>query len=675
MKRLNLSVRFMLNTFLVDVLCVSVILTLDYLKLSLISDTFEYGSYYVSFFIDVVPPLALVLCPAVYFYMRPVQLSMDNLQSGQPENKKLTATAKKRIDGMPRFILIINFCIFFIGFVMDQIVKRGVGPVISIQNITYFIFITASSGIYSFTQISLNNLILTGPRELFKVTTIKKDAKKEMSLKMRTFFMVTFCLLYISSYTITTLSVFFLNEARYASSVEMALDSDGGKSQVVTDYKTMVSATDENVNYNVLLTAPTDRVEQYVSYFVISCLSLLGVCLVSVYFFSREMTNQMELQKRTIEGILDGDNHINDRINIIYNDEVGVLSDKINALLDKFKTILDNISHTSLTITGAASDLNTNISSATSFVNQMSSASKLIHYDSEKQQAAVENTRKELQSINQLIDSIAENTKNQALFVEETSCAMEEMAGSIENVSRTAGDAKDLSDKLTEVATSGGKFVYESLDAIKEIEKSSIEVKAITELLSAIAAQTNLLAMNAAIEAAHAGDAGKGFAVVADEVRKLAEISSNRSKDIFTHIKTMSERVTRGVVLSQKAGNAFKEIDSFVINTSRLMNQISSAMTEQSCGTSEILSSIGSVVRSSDDVHNLVRFLKEKSEIISSSIGELQQHSTHISSATQEQDSATTENINLFTNIQKISDRNQDMAEELKKLIKQFQYS
>lgn len=200
--------------------------------------------------------------------------------------------------------------------------------------------------------------------------------------------------------------------------------------------------------------------------------------------------------------------------------------------------------------------------------------------------------------------------------VETTSTAITEMGSNIQQLSQNIRMMSENFETITTNTNRGAEAVQKSIESMGVIKESSEKIANIVNVITEIAGQTNLLSLNAAIEAAKAGEHGKGFAVVAEEVRKLAERSAGAAKEITELIHESTRQVDSGSEIIGNAGDALEEILGSVGETSALVHEINSASEEQARGVDEI-------IQSTDSVAELSTQNASSSEEISSTIHEV----------------------------------------------------
>ncbi len=258
----------------------------------------------------------------------------------------------------------------------------------------------------------------------------------------------------------------------------------------------------------------------------------------------------------------------------------------------------------------------------------------------------------------------------QADFVEESSIVITEIVKSISSVYQITEQVKTIGDGLSLEAAEGTKMVAESSVAIHDIAKSSNNVKDIVNGIKEISENTNILAMNAAIQSAHAGEYGRGFAVVADEVRSLSENSAGRAAEINNQIDSMINKISNGVQLFDRVKDGLEKILDGIKKTTKMIIDISDMSQKQYSGTNQVISSMNALVKATESLKNQTQKQMEDSEKIRASLNELKEVAIHIESSTYEQSVSGDEIADMIEKIKHISTENRVILEKLDGLIK-----
>jgi len=240
------------------------------------------------------------------------------------------------------------------------------------------------------------------------------------------------------------------------------------------------------------------------------------------------------------------------------------------------------------------------------------------------------------QEISQGNINLSNRTEDQAMSLEKTAAAMEEMTGTVRQNADNANDANRLASSTREQAENSGSIVKNAILAMAEIKTSSTKIADIIGVIDEIAFQTNLLALNAAVEAAHAGDQGRGFAVVASEVRNLAQRSAEAAKEIKDLIKDSVDKVDTGTDLVNQSGNALEEIVGSVKRVSDIIAEIATANQEQSTGIEQVNQSVLQMDESTQQNAAMVEQVAAASETLGEQSNELNQMMSFFSLSSNE---------------------------------------
>jgi methyl-accepting chemotaxis protein len=241
------------------------------------------------------------------------------------------------------------------------------------------------------------------------------------------------------------------------------------------------------------------------------------------------------------------------------------------------------------------------------------------------------------------------------------------MVGNISSIGSVTEKMATQFETVGEAADEGSRIQRESGERISEIVRESQALMEANRIIATIAAQTNLLAMNAAIEAAHAGEAGRGFSVVADEIRSLAENSSTESKKISAELKQIVRTINLIVKDSEDSGEAFAEVSQRVSDTEKLVIEVNNAVREQKTGAGQVMDSLkimndltAQVSDGSQEMGRGAQSMLLEIDSLQASAGDIEARMEEVSGNIKSLNSSAREvselAVNTRSSIQKISD-------------------
>ena len=320
-------------------------------------------------------------------------------------------------------------------------------------------------------------------------------------------------------------------------------------------------------------------------------MAAIAVILIISYIFIKGMLKPMHNMVDTLDEIAE-DWDLTRRVKFNNLDEIGVLAHDFNYMMDQIKNLVGTIKFKINALTNTGYELSSNMSKTSRAVDAISEDFNGMKSMSGQQDESASEARNAAKIIQDSINSLNTLIESQSKSINTSSSAIEEMTVNIHSVTNTLIENGKNVEKLTEASENGKNGLQMVVEKIKEIARDSEGLLEINSLMDNIARQTNLLSMNAAIEASHAGEAGRGFAVVADEIRKLAESSSKQSKTTAAMLKKIKESIDSITASSNEVLSRFEVIDSEVKTVSQHELNIRNAMEEQEAGGKQILDSM-----------------------------------------------------------------------------------
>jgi methyl-accepting chemotaxis protein len=334
---------------------------------------------------------------------------------------------------------------------------------------------------------------------------------------------------------------------------------------------------------------------------------IIVIALFIVFFIARTISSPVKSIRLVLEKVKDGD--FTKKVTVQSQDEIGNLADYFNLTIENIRNLVGTIKYKINGLNHTSFELSANMKKTSTAVEQIASNIDNMENLVVKQENSALVAGEAVGAIKTNIDSLNRMIEQQAESVDKSSSAIEEMTANIHSVTQTLAENSKNVGVLVEASENGKTGLQTVAQEIREIAHDSEGLLEINSVMNNIASQTNLLSMNAAIEAAHAGEVGKGFAVVADEIRKLAESSSKQSKTTATMLKKIKASIDNITKSSNDVLDRFGAIDSSVKTVSEHEQNILTAMQEQEIGGKQILESIGilrdithSVKKGSDDM-------------------------------------------------------------------------
>jgi len=410
-------------------------------------------------------------------------------------------------------------------------------------------------------------------------------------------------------------------------------------------------------------------------YRMTTILVVLGLIILVVITFiimlvAKNITAPLKSMEQVFATVGEGD--FTPVLSVRSKDEIGNISRSFNDTMEKIRSLISTIKEQSAALFDIGTNLASNMDETSAAVTQINANIQSIKNQVMNQSASVTQTNATMEQISSHIDKLSDHIGDQSGSVSQSSSAIEQMLANIQSVTHTLIRNTENVENLMEATDVGHSSLKEAVVDIETIARESEGLLEINSVMENIASQTNLLSMNAAIEAAHAGEAGKGFAVVADEIRKLAEGSEEQSKIISTVLKKIKGSIDKINHSTQNVLNKFEAIDKEIKVVVEQEGNIRNAMEEQGAGSKQILDAVSHLNDITFQVKNEAEEMSDGSKEVINESKNLENVTANITNGMNEMASGANQINSAVIQVREITAKNKESINTLVQAVSRF---
>ncbi len=367
-----------------------------------------------------------------------------------------------------------------------------------------------------------------------------------------------------------------------------------------------------------------------------------------------------------------GDGDLSLRLPARRGDEIGRVERYFNTFMENLATTVRGVRDGAHGLEKTAKELDLSAEDAAASAASINGLVERVAQQIVEQDQSISQSSASVEQITGNIGSLEQVIRQLSSSIDDSAAAVEQMAANISSITRNLENVDQYVDKLVDASGHGRQMLSRVNDRIHEVEQQTEQLQQANQMIAAVSAQTNLLAMNAAIEAAHAGEYGRGFAVVAEEIRNLAENSARQSKIISGELKKTREYVSNAVTASSEADEAFTSMREMVDTVNELETSVRDALREQESGGESVMGNLHQMREIGTQVNGGISEISSGSTTILSEVTKLVEISRMVTALMEEISSGSTVIEGALGQMKQLTGQNRQLLTTLNTEVERF---
>lgn len=407
-----------------------------------------------------------------------------------------------------------------------------------------------------------------------------------------------------------------------------------------------------------------------ISIFISIAFILLGIFItINTYFV---LTRPLKKIVAAVSNLNSGEADLTQKIKINSKDELGIIAEHVNDFIKNLRDVVESVKENMNSVIDSTDELASASHESSAACTQMSQNSVSIRNLLGRQKDSFDSTNNAQNETAEKMNDLTETINVQSSGVEQSTGSVEKMMDNIKSVADISEQMSNQFGKLKEKIEFGSVTEKEVSELIQVIAERSKELSSANATITSISAETNLLAMNAMIESAHAGDAGLGFSVVAEEIRKLAENSAKESKHIYSSIGGIIDAISTCVEKSNASTKSFALIDDSISIVEPLVNKIKDAMENQTNASKEIVNVLSYMKENTSNVVDINNKVLLNTKTATNAMIELNNISNQCSDAVAELNTGLKEVEDAVSMVASESSNVKDLVDKVNRELNKF---